>query len=162
LKVAPVTPAGDVARFGPMDPAGIPALIDAIRHMHNADAVHRETVHVREVHSGKVVWEGDVEVFDMTGNTKSHIAYAWSEAATGSGRKCFAMLHGPIVTSPAKAVQGSIYADEMALERAKRSLRYDGFGIKHLELPNPGRCGAQRPKDWKGKWPRARGGSGCD
>ena len=30
------------------DPAGIPALIDAIRHMHDCGAKHVETVHVHE------------------------------------------------------------------------------------------------------------------
>lgn len=35
-----------------MDPAGLPALIDAIRHMHGAEARHVETVHVHETHEG--------------------------------------------------------------------------------------------------------------
>ena len=31
------------------DPAGIPALLDAIRHLHGVEAKHLETVHVHEV-----------------------------------------------------------------------------------------------------------------
>jgi hypothetical protein len=31
-----------------IDPAGIPALVDAIRHMHDCGAKHVETVHVHE------------------------------------------------------------------------------------------------------------------
>jgi hypothetical protein len=45
------------------DPAGIPALVEAIRHMHSVEAKHVETVHVLESHKSAVAWEGDVEVF---------------------------------------------------------------------------------------------------
>jgi hypothetical protein len=48
------------------DPAGIPALAEAIRHMHDCGARHIERAHVREVApTGELVWEGDVEVFDL-------------------------------------------------------------------------------------------------
>jgi len=36
-----------------MDPAGIPALQDAIRHLHGVESNHVETVHVREMHEGR-------------------------------------------------------------------------------------------------------------
>jgi hypothetical protein len=93
------------------DPAGIPALQDAIRHLHGVEATHVETAHVREVHEDLVVWEGDVEVFQLVRHPKAKRAYAWSEATTGSKRRFFAVLHVPPVDSPAKAVQASIIAD---------------------------------------------------
>ena len=105
-----------------MDPAGIPALVDAIRHMHGCESRWVETVHVREEHQGEKVWEGDVEVFELVGHTAAKRAYAWSEATTGTKRRFFAVLHVGPIDSPAKAVQGSIYADAMALEKAKRAL----------------------------------------
>ncbi len=38
-----------------MDPAGLPALLAAIRHMHGCDARHVESVPVRETFQGQVV-----------------------------------------------------------------------------------------------------------
>ena len=94
-----------------MDPAGIPALIDAIRHLHGCETTHRETVHVHETHEGEVVWDGDVEVFDLTGHAAATKAYAWSEATTGKKRRFFAVLHVPPVDSAVMAVRASILAD---------------------------------------------------
>lgn len=67
------------------DPAGIPALIDAIRHLHDCEATHVETVHVHErtPDARKTAWRGDVEVFALTGHSKATKAYAWSEATIG-------------------------------------------------------------------------------
>jgi hypothetical protein len=42
-----------------VDDAGIPALEDAIRHLHGCESRHVETAHVRELHEGLVVWESD-------------------------------------------------------------------------------------------------------
>lgn len=104
------------------DPAGIQALVEAIRHMHGVEARHVETVHVRETHQGEKVWEGDIEVFTLIGHPKAPKAYAWSEATTGTKRRFFAALHMGPVDTPAKAVQASIFADVKALEDAKNRL----------------------------------------
>jgi hypothetical protein len=102
------------------DPAGIPALVDAIRHMHDVEAKHVETVHVREVApTGELVWEGDVETFDLIGHAGAKRAYAWSEAMTGTKRRFFAVLHFAEITSPARAVQASILADARASRQAE-------------------------------------------
>jgi len=103
------------------DHAGIPALVEAIHHMHGVKATHVETVHVREEHQGAKVWEGDVEVFSVT-HSLAKIVYAWSEATTGTKRRFFAVLHAGPIDSPAKAVRGSIFADAKALEDAKKRL----------------------------------------
>ena len=93
------------------DPAGIPALIEAIRHMHDVGAKHVETVHVHEKHEGATVWEGDVEVFDLVGHASVKRGYAWSEATTGKKRRFFAVLHVPPVDSPVAALRASLLAD---------------------------------------------------
>jgi hypothetical protein len=49
-----------------------------IQHLHNCAAVHRESVPVHEVFDGKTVWDGDVEVFDLTGHPKAKRCYGWS------------------------------------------------------------------------------------
>ena len=45
-----------------MDDAGLPALIEAIRHMHGLEATWLESVPVVERHEGQVVWAGEVQV----------------------------------------------------------------------------------------------------
>ena len=51
-----------------------------IQHLHKCEAVHRETVPVHEVFQGKTVWQGDVEVFDLTGHPKAKRAYGWTHS----------------------------------------------------------------------------------
>jgi hypothetical protein len=46
------------------DPAGLPALLDAIRHLEGRSAEWVESVPVHETHQGDTVWE--VQVFDLT------------------------------------------------------------------------------------------------
>ena len=96
-----------------MDPAGIPALLESIRHMHGCSARHVETAHVRETApTGETVWDGDVEVFELVGHDGASRAYAWSEAVGSSGRRrFFVVLHVPPVDSPVVAVRVSILAD---------------------------------------------------
>jgi len=93
------------------DPAGIPALQDAIRHLEGVEARHVETAHVHERQGSETVWEGDVEVFELDGHPKAKRAYAWSEATTGTKRRFFVVLHAPPVGSAAEAVRASILAD---------------------------------------------------
>ena len=58
-----------------MEPAGIPALGEAIRHMHGCEAEHAETNHVHERSpNGETVWEGDVEAFAIAGHPKAQCA----------------------------------------------------------------------------------------
>jgi len=101
------------------DPDGLPALLDAIRHMHGCEARHLETVHVQERTPDRreVVWEGDVEVFTLTGHPQATRCYAWSEPTPAGKTRFFAALHLGAVDSPARAVQGSILADVQRAER---------------------------------------------
>jgi hypothetical protein len=95
------------------DPAGIPALVDAIRHLHDCGAKHVETVHVHEKtpDGRETVWEGDVEVFDLIGHAAVKRCYAWSEPTPAGKRRFFAALHFGKVDCAARAVQGSILVD---------------------------------------------------
>ena len=93
-----------------MDDAGIPALVDAIKHHHGLDATWVESVLVRETHEGAVVWDGEVQVFDVKGHPKATRCYAWSYATTGAKRRFVAVLGAPPVDSPRKAVQVEILA----------------------------------------------------
>jgi hypothetical protein len=50
----------------------------AIEHLHKCRAEWRETVPVHEMFQGQTVWQGDVEVFDLTGHPKAKRCYGWS------------------------------------------------------------------------------------
>jgi hypothetical protein len=95
------------------DPAGIPALIEAIRHLHDCGAKHVETVHVHEKtpDGRETVWEGDVEVFDLIAHPTAKHCYAWSEQTPAGKRRFFAALHVGKVDSATMAVRGSILVD---------------------------------------------------
>ncbi len=97
-----------------MDPAGPDALREAIWHMHHCGSVWVESVPVRETFQGQVVWEGEVQVFDMTGHPAARRCYAWSHATEGTKRRFYAVLHAPPVDSPIAAVRASIVADARA------------------------------------------------
>lgn len=82
-----------------MDPAGLPDLEEAIRNLHGAEPKFVETVPVHlEIH-GQLVWDGEVQVFDLTGHATAPRAYAWSCATTGERRQFVAVLHVPGVES---------------------------------------------------------------
>lgn len=91
-----------------MDDAGLPALLDAIRHMHGCEAVWVESVPVTETHDRKTVWQGEVQVFDLVGHPKAARAYAWSHMTHGSKRRFVAVLHVAPIDSPIDAVRASI------------------------------------------------------
>ena len=93
-----------------MDPAGLPALVEAIRHMHGCEATFVESVPVRETFQGATVWDGEVQVFDLKGHKTARRAYAWSSATEGAKRRFYAVLHAPPVDSPIAAVRASIVA----------------------------------------------------
>ena len=93
------------------DPAGIPALMNAIRHLHGCESRHVETFHVRaRAPTGEVTWEGDVEAFTLIDHPKAKKAYAWSEATIGRKLRFVVVLSVPPVDSPMAAVRASILA----------------------------------------------------
>lgn len=93
-----------------MDPAGLPALLDAIRHLHGCEARWVESVPVHETHGGQTVWDGEVQVFDLVGHPTAKRAFAWSYATDGTKRKFVAVLGLPPVVDARTAVQAAIVA----------------------------------------------------
>lgn len=93
-----------------VDPAGLPALEDAIRHLHGCEPTWVESVPVTETYDGKVAWDGEVQVFDLRGHPKTKRAYAWSYATDGAKRRFVAVLQlGPVIDA-VTAVRASIAA----------------------------------------------------
>jgi hypothetical protein len=85
----------------------------AIEHLHNCGARYVRTDPVHEMFKGQTVWQGEVEVFDLTGHPKAKRAYAWShrEGKNDEGERFVAVLEIPPVVSPVTAVRASIMAD---------------------------------------------------
>ena len=102
-----------------MDPAGLPALLDAIRHLEGCAAKWVESVPVHETHDGQTVWDGDVQVFDLVKHRKGAArAYAWSHATEGTRRRVHVVLHLPPVDGPVMAVRTSVLAEYQQRQRA--------------------------------------------
>jgi hypothetical protein len=88
-------------RYAPrMDDAGLPALQDAIQHMYGLRSEWLESVPIREVFRGELVFEGEIQIFAVE-HPKASRAYAWSHLVneeTGR-RKFFVVLGMPPIGS---------------------------------------------------------------
>jgi hypothetical protein len=91
----------------------------AVEQLHNCGAVHRETIPVHEIFRGQTVWQGEVEVFDLTNHPKAKRAYGWShrEGIGDEGERFVTVLEIPPVVSPITAVRASIMADKKKREK---------------------------------------------
>lgn len=81
-----------------------------VEHLHKCSAVHVESVPIHETFRGETVWQGIVEVFDITGHPKAKRAYGWSHVAgkDDSDERFVAVLHLPPVDSPLTALRVSL------------------------------------------------------
>lgn len=93
-----------------MDPAGLPALIEAIRHLHGLEATWVESVPVKETHEGSTIWEGEVQVFKVR-HPKTTRVYAWSHETENGRRRFHAVLGASPVDGPAMAVRTAVLAE---------------------------------------------------
>jgi hypothetical protein len=101
-----------------MDAAGLPALLDAIRHLEGCAAEWVESVPVHEkTAQGGTVWQGEVQVFDLVKHPKGvRRAYAWSHATEGGRRRFHVVLHAPPVDGPVMAVKTAVLAEYRQLQ----------------------------------------------
>lgn len=90
--------------------AYISDLKDAIHRLHGAKASHVHSVPVKEVFQGETVWDGIVEVFDLTGHPKASRIYAWIHDTDDPAKpkRHVTVLHVPPVVSPLTAVRAAI------------------------------------------------------
>lgn len=88
----------------------ITELRDVILKLHGAKAHHVHSVPVREEFQGQLVWDGIVEVFDLSGHPKANRIYAWAHETDDpkNPRRYVTVLHIPPVVSPQTAVQAAI------------------------------------------------------
>lgn len=84
-------------------------LARAVEATHGVHAIHLHTVPVKEVFQGKTAWEGNVEVFAVTGHPKAKRCYAWGYK-DGEEWAITSVLEIPPVVSPETAVKVAIAA----------------------------------------------------
>lgn len=91
----------------------------AVSQLHDCGAAWCATVPVHEVFRGQTVWQGDVEIFDLTNHPKAKRAYAWAhlDKPDDSDERFVAVLEIPPVANAKTAVRASIVSDA----KAKRS-----------------------------------------
>ena len=100
-----------------MDPAGLPALQDAIRHLHSCEGRWVESVSVHEkTPTGATVWEGEVQVFELLGHPRAKRGYAWSHDTEGGRRRFHVVLGLPPVDGPVMAVRTAVLAEYQQLQ----------------------------------------------
>ncbi|MGE0103530.1 MAG: hypothetical protein AB7H86_13385 [Blastocatellales bacterium] len=89
----------------------IDELKDAVTRLHGCEAEHLETVPITESFQGQIVWQGEVEVFNLRGHPKASRAYAWSYVTDDKKKHFTAVLDLPPVVSPRSAVRAAIVAE---------------------------------------------------
>jgi hypothetical protein len=94
-----------------VDSAGLPALQEAIRHMHGCEATWLASEPVTETFGDETAWAGEVQVFELHGHPSAQRAYAWSHATDGPRRRFVAVLGVGPVRDAATAVRAAIVAE---------------------------------------------------
>ena len=96
----------------------IAELQNVIRRLHSAEAVHVESVTVKEEFQGKTVWEGIVEIFDLHGHPKATRAYAWAHETDNPQKpvRHVTVLHLHPIKSAQDAVRAVILQEARNLE----------------------------------------------
>lgn len=87
----------------------IEALQQAIERLHNCKARYKEKVHITERLKGKIVWDGDVYLFDLKKHHSAKLAYAWLAPVKDSNKtRFYVILHAPPVKSAQDALRVAI------------------------------------------------------
>jgi hypothetical protein len=102
----------------------IKELQDVIWNLHGVASRHVESVPVTETLKGQTVWEGVVEVFELTGHPQASRVYAWSHD-TGDPdkpKRHVILLHIAPVLSATMAVRAAI-REEFRTDQLEKSKR---------------------------------------
>ena len=89
---------------------------EAIKTKECCESAYCETVKVREEFEGKIVWDGEVEIFELLNHPKAKRCYAFGynlKKMISSGLKpdhIFVVLELPPVDTPQKAVRATVAA----------------------------------------------------
>jgi hypothetical protein len=82
----------------------------AVERLHGFGARYLRTVHLREVFEGQIVWDGEVEVFELLSHPEARECYAWSFTDEDGKEHYTSVLDIPPVVSPETAVRAVFLA----------------------------------------------------
>jgi hypothetical protein len=99
----------------------LPELRATIRRLHRCDASHTRTEMVQQVHDGRVLWEGKVEVFALAGHDDALRCYAWGDLDDKGRWQVTTVLAIPPVISAQTAVLAAIAAKIKEVESERIS-----------------------------------------
>jgi hypothetical protein len=87
-------------------------LKDAIKRIHGCACRHVKSVPVHETFQGETVWQGDVEIFDLSNHPQTKQCFAWSHLDGDNDEltNVVTVLAIPPVTTPKDAVRAAIVA----------------------------------------------------
>jgi hypothetical protein len=94
----------------------IEKLQNVIFQRHGCGSSWVESLPVHDVFRDRIIWDGKVEVFSLSGHPKARTAYAWieqEERLLGAREVVETVLEIPPVDSPLSAVWASMTADFM-------------------------------------------------
>ncbi len=93
-------------------------LRNVIRRLHGVEAVHVASVPIKETFQGKTVWDGIVEVFEISGHPKAPKVYAWSHDTNDpkKPKRHVTVLHIAPILSAEAAVKAAIIQELRSLE----------------------------------------------
>jgi len=99
----------------------IEELKNVIRRLHGAEAIHVESVPVKETFQGRTVWDGVVEVFDLVGHPTAYRVYAWTHETDDQLKpvRHVTVLHLHPIKSAQDAVRAAIAQEFRNLEPAE-------------------------------------------
>jgi hypothetical protein len=98
----------------------IEELQSVIHKLHGVHSTHVQSVPVTEIHQGKTIWDGIVEVFELHGHPKATHAYAWSQDTDDpkQPKRSVTVLKIPPAVSPETAVRVAIMQELKDAETA--------------------------------------------
>jgi hypothetical protein len=73
--------------------------------LHGCEASPVETVEVEEIHQGRTVWRGEVEIFELAGHARAKRCYAWGLPDELGTLQIVTVLEIPPVNSALMAVR---------------------------------------------------------
>ena len=88
----------------------------AVERLHECSATHNGSALLDEVFQGQTVWEGQVEIFDITRHPRAKRCYAWSHGTNTGKTKYQVVQELPPVDSPQKAVRAVIVEEHRNAE----------------------------------------------
>jgi len=79
-----------------------------IRRLYGVESVHVRTVPLTEQFEGKILWQGEVETFDVVGHPTARRCFAWASEGDDGQQNYTAVLQLPPVDSERSAVRAAL------------------------------------------------------